>query len=160
MESKDVVASDGQKLGTIVDERDDCLIIETGHVFKTKHAIPRDFVHEHEGQLVATVTKELVGKSPKVDLDNWDCNEIRLHYGLDGPFVVDPDPDDVENAETVGARHGIEPDPARRLATLGAENDPSVEKPAVFERMANAYDPGVTANLDHTKRAADHDEDG
>ena len=65
MESKDVVASDGQKLGTIVDERDDCLIIETGHVFRTKHAIPRDFVHEHEGQLVATVTKELVGPAAR-----------------------------------------------------------------------------------------------
>jgi hypothetical protein len=159
MEGQDVVTSDGQKLGTIVAERDDCLIVETGHVFRSKHAIPRDFVHEHEGALVTTVTKELVSHSPKVDLDNWDCDEIKLHYGIDGPFVVDPDPDGVDNAETVGARHGIEPDPSRRLATLGGENDPAVERPAVFERMANAADPaGVTANLDHTKRPADRND--
>jgi hypothetical protein len=159
MEGQDVVTSDGHKLGTIVAERDGCLIIETGHVFKARHAIPREFVHEHDGALVTTVTKELVANSPKIDLDNWDSQEIKLHYGIDGPFVVDPDPDDVENAETVGARHGIEPDPSRRLATLGGENDPSVERPAVFERMANPADPaGVTANLDHTKRRGDSED--
>jgi hypothetical protein len=160
MQGQDVVTSDDQKLGTIIDERDGCLILETGHVFKAKHAIPRDFVHDHGGKLVTTVTKELVANSPKVDLDDWDCQEIKLHYGLDGPFDVDPDPDGLHNAEVEGARHGIEPDPARRLGTLGGENDPSVEKPAVFDRMATAADPtGVTANLDHRNRTGGGDGD-
>ena len=43
MEGQDVVTSDDQKLGTIVAERDGCLIVESGHVFKSKHAIPREF---------------------------------------------------------------------------------------------------------------------
>jgi hypothetical protein len=159
MEGQDVVTSDDHKLGTIVAERDGCLVIETGHVFKARHAIPREFVREHDGRLVTTVTKEVVASSPKVDLESWDCSEIKLHYGIDGPFVVDPDPDGLDSAEVVGARHGVEPDPARRLGTLGGENDPAIERPAVFERMPNAADPaGVTANIDHTKRAADHDD--
>ena len=34
MEGQDVVTSDDQKLGTVIAEQDDCVIIETGHVFK------------------------------------------------------------------------------------------------------------------------------
>ena len=95
MEGKDVVTADDQKLGTVIAERDDCVIIETGHVFKTKHAIPRSFIHEGEDVLRATVTKDVVNDSPKVDLDNWSCEEVRFHYGLDGPFETSPDPDGV-----------------------------------------------------------------
>src|SRR5205823_1903793 len=87
MDRQTVVTSDDHKLGTVIEERDSCVIIETGHVFKTKHAIPRDFLHEQDGTLRATVNKEVVDDSPKVDLDNWDCSTIRLHYGLDGVFV-------------------------------------------------------------------------
>jgi len=46
MEHQTVVTSDDQKLGALVDERDNCVVIETGHVFKTKHAIPREFREE------------------------------------------------------------------------------------------------------------------
>jgi len=101
VEDQTVVTSDDQKLGTVVAERDRCVVIETGHVFKTKHAIPREFLHEVDGVLRATVTKDVVGDSPKVDLDNWDCSAIRLHYGLDGPFQADADADGLESAETV-----------------------------------------------------------
>ncbi|HWJ32541.1 MAG TPA: hypothetical protein VNR59_09395, partial [Gaiellaceae bacterium] len=93
MDRQTVVTSDDHKLGTVVEERDNCVIIETGHVFKTKHAIPREFLHEGDGELRATVTKDVVDDSPKVDLENWDCSAVRLHYGLDGPFDVDSDPD-------------------------------------------------------------------
>jgi hypothetical protein len=107
MDRQAVVTSDDHKLGTAVDERDGCVIIETGHVFKTKHAIPREFLHEVDGELRATVTKDVVDDSPKVDLDNWDCSVIRLHYGLDGPFEADPDP--LENAERDALRAGEKP---------------------------------------------------
>jgi len=158
MEGQDVFTNDDHKLGTVLAERDDCVIVETGHVFKTKHAIPREFLHEHDGTLRATVTKDVVNDSPKVDLDDWDCHAVRLHYGLDGPFAVDPPADGLENAEVEGARHGIEPDPARRLATLGGENDPALERPAVFDRQANAADPaGVTANLSDRNRTGGAD---
>ena len=49
MDRQTVVTSDDHKLGTVVEERDNCVIIETGHVFKTKHAIPREFLHDVDG---------------------------------------------------------------------------------------------------------------
>ena len=101
MEQQSVVTSDDQKLGTVVAERDQCVVIETGHIFKTKHAIPREFLHEIDGVLRATVTKDVVSDSPKVDLEHWDCSEVRLHYGLDGPFEADADADALEGAKTV-----------------------------------------------------------
>jgi hypothetical protein len=147
MEGQTVVTSDDHKLGTVVAERDDCVVIETGHVFKTKHAIPRDFLHEVDGALRATVTKDIVDDSPKVDLEQWDCAAVRLHYGLDGPFEVDPDPDGPENAETDALRLGLKPAPVERLEVLEG-HDPNA-LPAVRERQANAADPGgTTANLD------------
>ncbi len=153
MEGQNVVTSDDQKLGTVIAERDDCAIIETGTVFKGKHAIPREFLHEHDGVLRATVTKNVVNDSPKVDPDKFDVSAVREHYGLDTAFEVSPDPDGLDNAETAGARAGVQPAPAERLSTLGSENDPSVESPVIRDRQANAVDPGgVTANLGDRNR--------
>jgi hypothetical protein len=153
MEGQDVVGSDDHKLGHVVAERDDCVIVEMGHVFKSKHAIPRQFLHEHDGELRATVTKDVVSDSPKVDLDHWDPQAIRLHYGLEGTFETNPDPDGLESAETAGAREGVTPAPAERLETLGGANDPSVDSPVIRDRQANANDPaGVTANLSDRNR--------
>jgi hypothetical protein len=103
MEGQTVVTTDDHKLGKVVAERDDCVIIETGHVFKTKHAVPREFVHEVGGELRATVTKDVVDDSPKVDLEHWDCSAVRLHYGLDGPFEAAPESEGPENAERTPA---------------------------------------------------------
>ena len=46
MEGQEVVTSDDQKLGTVLASRDGCAIVQTGTVFKGKHAIPREFLHE------------------------------------------------------------------------------------------------------------------
>ena len=92
--------------------------METGHVFKTTHAIPSSFLHEHDGQLRATVAKEIVHDSPQVDADAFDCDSVLRHYGLGGPYEVDPDPT-LDNAETEGARHGVDPSPEKRIGTLG-----------------------------------------
>jgi hypothetical protein len=147
MERQTVVTSSDHTLGTVIAERDNCVVIETGHVFKSRHAIPREFVHEVDGVLRATVTKDVVDDSPKVDLDHWDCSAVRLHYGLDGPFQVDSDPDGLENAETDALRLGLKPAPAERLEVLEG-HDPNA-RPAVRERQANAADPGgISANLD------------
>jgi hypothetical protein len=150
MEAQEVVTSDEQRLGHVVAERDDCVIVEMGHVFKSKHAIPRQFVHEHDGVLHATVTKDVVADSPKVDLEHWDARAIRLHYGVEATFEVDPDPDGIESAETDALRAGLEPTPKQRMHTASGESgDPAYDKPAVHERQANAADPtGTTANLD------------
>jgi hypothetical protein len=122
----DVVTSDDHKLGTLVAERDGCAIVESGHIFKSRHAIPTEFLHEHEGVLRATVAKSIVDDSPDVDGEDFDENAVKLHYGLIDVTVVDPDPDE-RDAETEGLRHGIQPAPSERLATLGGANDPSIE---------------------------------
>ena len=114
MEGQTVVTSDDHKLGKVVAERDECVIIETGHVFKSKHAVPREFVHEVGEELRATVTKDVVDDSPKVDLEHWDCSAVRLHYGLDGPFEVAPEPEGPENAEREPTR-AVAPAPAERV---------------------------------------------
>ena len=140
MEGQEVVTSDDQKLGTVIASRDDCAIVETGTVFKSKHAIPSEFLHEHDGVFRATVTKDVINDSPKVDPDAFDLAAVREHYGLD-------------SAETAGARAGVQPAPAERLATLGGENDPSIEGPVIRDRQASAADPsGVTANLSDRNR--------
>lgn len=148
MNGREVFTADDQKLGHVVAERDDCVIVESGHVFKSRHAVPTSFLHEADGTLRATVGKDVVESSPKIEDDTWDREAVLTHYGLIGPTVVDPDPDGVDSAETVGARHGVNPAPSKRLATLGGEEDSTVERPAVFDRMPSGVnDPsGSTAN--------------
>jgi hypothetical protein len=136
-EGLDVVTSDDKKLGTVVAERDGCVVVESGHVFKTRHAVPTDFLHEHDGVLRATVGKDVVDDSPKVDGDSFDPDAVRMHYGLIEVHVVDPDPQEA-NAETDGARLGIEPAPSQRLGTLGGANDPSIEAPSGLDRADTA----------------------
>lgn len=146
MEGKEVVTSDDHTLGTVVGERDGCAIVETGHVFKSRHAIPHDFLHEEDGVLRTTLTKELVDDSPKVDDDDFDVHAIRRHYGIEVPTVTDPDPDGTFNAESVGLHEGIEPAPAQRLGTLGGAGDPTIEHPSEFDAAriehSNSADPG------------------
>ncbi len=144
MEGQDVVTSDDHKLGTVVAERGEFVVVESGHVFKSRHAVPTRFLHEHDGTLRATVGKDVVTDSPKIDADSFDENAVLMHYGLIDVTVVDPDPDE-ENAETEGVRHGMEPEPARRLGTLGGAGDPAIEGLSRFDRTTNSADPGWTA---------------
>jgi hypothetical protein len=96
---------------------------------------------------MSTVTKAVIDDSPKVDLENWDCAAVRLHYGLDGPFEIDPDPNGLESAETDGLRAGIKPAPLERVEVL-EEHDPNA-LPKVHGRQPNAADPtGTTSSLD------------
>lgn len=148
MSGQDVVTADGRKLGHVVADDEEFTVIEHGHLRKSRHAIPHELLHEAEGELRATVSKEVVESSPAAAGEEFDRQAVLVHYGLVGPTVVDPDPDGLDSAETAGARAGVEPAPAERLATLGGETDPAVERPAAFDkRPAGANDPsGTSAN--------------
>jgi hypothetical protein len=98
MEGQDVVSNDDHKIGTIVAEQDGFAIVEMGHVFKSKHAIPFDFLHEYDGVQRATIGKELVADSPKLEGEALDEYAVKMHYGLVEVTLVDPDPDEL-NAE-------------------------------------------------------------
>ena len=104
MEGQDVVTSDDHKLGTMVGEQDGCAIVESGHMFKSRHAIPTEFLHEHDGVIRATVGKDVVQDSPKVDADGFDVEAVRMHYGLVEVHSVDPGAD-----PTLDAPSGLDP---------------------------------------------------
>ncbi len=141
MEGKELVGSDDHTIGRVVGERDGCAIVEMGHVFKSKHAVPQEFLHDHDGEIRATVAKELVADSPKVGDDDWNLEAVKAHYGLVDTSVVDPDPE-MPNAETDALRYGTEPAP--RKTALGAAGDPVLDRPA-YDRMTNSNDPAWTA---------------
>jgi hypothetical protein len=138
MRGTDVVTNDGDKLGTVLEDRDGFVIVESGHVFKSKHAIPREFIHEQGDGLIATVTKDVVMESPKINGDGVDEHAILRHYGLEVPFEVDPDPDAPMGSD--------QPPDAHR-------NEIAYERPVVRDRQPNAADPGgATANMTDENR--------
>ena len=83
MEGYDVVTVDEHKVGKVVGESGEFLIVEQGALLKSKHALPREFAHvdDAEQQVRVTVPKEIVSDSPKVD-DDFDERAVREHYGL------------------------------------------------------------------------------
>ena len=83
MEGYEVVTVDEHKIGKVVGQSGDFLIVEQGTLLKSKHALPREFAHvDDSAQLVrVTVRKEIVSDSPKVD-DRIDEREVAEHYGL------------------------------------------------------------------------------
>ena len=126
MEGQDVLTSDDHKLGTVVGERDGFVIVESGHMFKSRHAVPAEFLHEHEGVVRATVGKDVVADSPKVDGDDFDADAVRVHYGLVDVTVIDPDP----------FGHDADTNAERR-------SDAHLDRPA-FDRTTNSADPAWT----------------
>jgi hypothetical protein len=84
MEGYEVVTVDDHKIGKVVGESGDFLIVEQGALLKSKHALPREFAHvdEAEQKVRVTVPKEIVDDSPKVDDDGFDERAAAEHYGL------------------------------------------------------------------------------
>jgi hypothetical protein len=141
MQGYDVVTSDDHKIGHVVGEEHDCLIVEHGHVFKSRHALPRTFAHVDSADNVvrATITKDVFTASPKIT-EGWSCEEVNVYYGITGQFEVDPDPTDPDSITT--------DDHSRERVALREGPDRNADMPKVRERMANANDPaGDTANL-------------
>jgi hypothetical protein len=148
MHGQEIVTSDDHKIGTIVAEQDGFAIIEMGHVFKSKHAIPIEFLHEFEGVQRATVDKELVAESPKLDGDELDANAVRMHYGLIDVTTVDGEPEEL--SANVGDPHrshdqtAFDPttnsaDPAWTTAGL-SDRDP--ERDDAVDRDRHLGEPG------------------
>lgn len=96
MEGYEVVTVDEHKVGKVVGESGDFLIVEQGALLKSKHALPREFAHvdDAEQQVRVTVPKEIVSDSPKIDDDDIDERAVKEHYGL----ALAPGPSDEEYA--------------------------------------------------------------
>jgi hypothetical protein len=111
MEGFEVITSDDAKAGHVVEVRGDNLIVEHGTIFKSRHALPRTFVDIDEGGRVvrASVSREILESSPKVDDGEVDERAVAEHYGLAEGFEAPP---------TEGYGETVPDDPA-----LGAERD-------------------------------------
>ena len=84
MEGYEVITVDEDKVGKVVGESGDFLIIEQGTLLKSKHALPRELAHvdESEEKVRVTVPKEIIQESPKVDDEGFDEQATAEHYGL------------------------------------------------------------------------------
>ena len=85
MQGWEVVTADDGKVGHVAEAGDDYLIVEHGHLRKTRHAVPRVFAHprEDERQVCISVPKDIVLDSPKVGGDgSFDREAVAQHYGL------------------------------------------------------------------------------
>ncbi|TML66221.1 MAG: hypothetical protein E6G22_00445 [Actinobacteria bacterium] len=148
MEGYDVITSDEHKLGHVVGTIGDNVVVEHGTLRKTKHAVPKAFVHVDDGEKVVrlTVSKELVEESPKVE-DELDARAVAEHYGLaagyeapatlgDGELLPD---DPAWTAEEDELRAGIPTAEQERLRTRRGDVTP--ESPGLLgERTPQRYE--------------------
>jgi hypothetical protein len=80
-EGREIVGSDDRKIGRVGGTRDECVLVETGHLFKSTHAMPLEFVREIDGELRATIAKEIVDDSPSIEGD-WNPRDVQVYYGV------------------------------------------------------------------------------
>jgi hypothetical protein len=105
VEGYDVITSDEHKLGHVVGTIGDNVVVEHGTLRKTKHLVPKTFVHVDDGEQVVrlTVSKQIVEDSPKLNGDEPDEQAVAEHYGLAAGYA-DP--------ETLGDGELLPDDPA------------------------------------------------
>jgi hypothetical protein len=85
MDGYDLITSDDKRLGHVVGTSGSNLIVEHGHLRKSRHAVPQTFVevHDDENLVRTTLSKQLIEDSPKVaDDGDVDEAEIAAYYGL------------------------------------------------------------------------------
>ena len=149
MEGYDVVTIDDEKVGTVVGESGNFLIVEHGMLRKSKRALPRQLAHlDPEGQQVRiTVGKEIFLDSPEFDDGDLDARALNEHYGLapsespgtEGYGVTDRG-DPARSSEEQAMRDGVEPAEAERARIR--ESEPEIEEsPALLgDRTAGVED--------------------
>jgi hypothetical protein len=154
MNGYDVLTTDDDRIGRVVADRGEYLIVESGRLKKARHALPKAFAHPVDAEQIVrvTVSKSLVADSPKVG-ETIDEQAVARHYGLasgyvhpetEGAGVLLPD-DPAESAAVDGARHGIVPAEQERAEIREGHHDTTM--PHVRDRSANAADPfGQAAN--------------
>ena len=141
MEGYDVVTTEDQKVGKVVGTHGDDLIVESGHIKKTKHVLPSTFaeIDESEGVVRTSISKEMFDESPKVNGD-VDTTEIADYYGLAGGSEAPPTEgygetvadDPAIGSETQAERAGITPAPQERAEArehLRDSTQPGVDTP-------------------------------
>jgi hypothetical protein len=136
VEGYEVIASDDHKVGQVAAVDGNLLIVESGLLRKTRHAIPQVFTHADDDERVVrlSIAKELVESSPKLEDGQVDHRAVAEHFGLaegyedpetkgDGELMPD---DPAWSAEHEELRTGVEPAPERRARIREGESDAGV----------------------------------
>lgn len=103
MEGYDVVALGDDKVGSALGTENGYLIVESGMLRKTRHAVPLDMARTDEDEQVVrlTISKEMVEEGPNVDDGDWQA--VSDYYGrsaeLEGQTATDRPTADQERAE-------------------------------------------------------------
>ena len=85
MRGYDVLTSDDRAVGRVIDVQNGFLIIESGRLRKSRHPIPREFVHavDEAAKVVVTVPRRVLMDAPRVDgRGNFDRASAAGHFGL------------------------------------------------------------------------------
>ena len=112
MRGYEVVTSDDRVVGRVIDVRHGFLIVESGRLRKSRHPVPREFVHadDEASKVSVTVPRRILMDAPRVDKHGgFDRAEAARHYGLAESFRQPP---------TEGAGESLPHDPA-----WGADRD-------------------------------------
>jgi hypothetical protein len=140
VEGYEVITSDDSRAGHVVGTRGDALVVEHGTLRKARHLLPRVFVEVDESEHVvrASITKDVLDSSPKLDGDEVDERAVAEHYGLAAGFDApetkgagDLLPDDPGlSAEQEDLRLGRETEEQKRLAIQKGLVDADDEPPS------------------------------
>ena len=150
-----VVTTEDEKVGTIVGEQGDFLIVEQGKLLKSKHALPRELAHvnEAEQQVRITVPKDMFCDSPKLD-DDLDEQAVKQYYGLASSapapgtegYGVSDEGDPSRSSEEQALRDGVMPAAQERAQMReGGMDDAGLpkESPALLgERVPDTKEDG------------------
>src|SRR5438067_413787 len=125
MKGYTVITSDEKNAGHVVEEHDDYVVVEHGTLRKSRHPLPRTFVHADDAEQVvrATVPSSVLHDSPEVG----DDEAIARHYGL-----AEPDPDPATLGDT-----GEPPEDAAEPA----EDSAVADRAMMRERMQPGHGP-------------------
>ena len=91
MRGYEVVTSDDKVVGHVADVRDGYLIVDSGHMRKTRHPVPREFVHavDEAAKAFVTVPRRVLMDAPEVDRKGFfDRRAAARHFGLAESYIA------------------------------------------------------------------------
>jgi hypothetical protein len=151
----DLIGSEDEKVGEIIDRVGDNLIVEHGTLRKHRNALPKTFVQRDADTGVArtSLSKRMIQLSPEVhENEPLDETEIAAYYGLASGYESPPtegygelNPDDPAlSADQLTRRLGMTP-PEEERARIREGEDDTYGPPG---RQIHPADPHVTGEPD------------